>query len=764
MKNQVKIAALFLAVFCTVSFAACSKGPEEKETEKINNTLVVGYDSLEGQFNPFYKKTDADADICALTSVPLLTSDRAGSVVLKGIDGETISYNGTPYTYTGISDCTITKNDDGTVTYAFSLRHDIVFSDGEPLTADDVIFTMYVLADPAYDGADSFASLPIVGLAEYHDGMQVLADLIVAAGEGNTDFTYWTKEQQDLYWSVLKGEAGVAFAQEIVDYCIANGHASNVAQAMEAWGHSDGVTPEKEMTAADFFAYLCEAYDFVYADFAEKEAAGSSLFAIAKELASAKDPVYATAVQTGDTADSIIGINRTGDYSFTITTDGFDAAAIYKLAIDVAPLHYYGEKENFNAEARTFGFKKGDLTSVLLKNGAPLGAGPYRFVNAEAGAVSLEANENYYKGKAQIETIKCREIAGDLAKVEGIAKGSLDIAKPSLNAETVQAVKNANEDGALTGSVLTCELVEFSGYGYIGISANNVLVGRDAGSDESKYLRKALATLLAVYREEAVKAYYGEMAEVIEYPISNASWAAPHAGDAGYETAFAKDIEDAPLYTPDLNGEEKQQAALKAAITYLTAAGYTFNEADQTFTDAPQGAKMAYTIIVPGGGQGDHPAYGIALKVKEALASIGLTLNINDPADAKELWNALDTGKAELWAAAFGESLDPDMYPTYYSENVPTNDTGTGRNNYYITDDVLDQYILDARNSDDTAYRKDIYQDCLKILMDWAIEVPTYQRLDGVLFSTQRIQIDTLTPDMTPYWTWLSGIESLTLR
>ncbi|MCI8590362.1 MAG: ABC transporter substrate-binding protein [Clostridiales bacterium] len=764
MKNRKRLTALLLAVFCLMSLAACSKGPEEQAPETVSDTLVVGYDSLAGQLNPFYIKTEADTDVCALTAVRLLTSDRAGSIVLKGIDGETISYQGTPYTYTGVSDCTIEKNEDGTVTYAFTLRDDIVFSDGEPLTADDVIFTMYVLADPAYDGTIGFASLPIVGLQEYQNGMQVVADLIAEAGEENTDFTYWTKDQQEVYWSLLTGEAGTAFAQEIVDYCIANGHASNVAEAMEAWGHSDGVDPDKEMTAADFFAYLCEAYDYAYADFAEKEAAGTSLFAIAKELASKKDPIYATAVQTGDTADSIMGINRTGDYSFTITTEGFDAAAIYKLAIHIAPLHYYGDKANFDYDAGRFGFEKGNLTPILSKNGAPLGAGPYRFLNTESGVVSFEANEKYYKGQPKIQTIKFREMVGDSAKVDGITSGSLDIAKPSLNAEIVQAIKNANEEGELTGSALTCELVDFNGYGYIGISANQVLVGHDAGSDESKNLRKALATLIAVYREEAIQAYYGEMAEVIEYPISNTSWAAPRVGDAGYETAFAKDVDGEPLYDSAMTNEEKQQAALEAAIAYLIAAGYSFDEAAHTFTDAPQGAKMTYTIIVPGGGQGDHPAYGIALKVKEALASIGLTLNISDPADAKELWTALDTGKAELWAAAFGETLDPDMYPTYYSENVPTNDSGTGRNNYYVADDVLDQYILDARNSDDTAYRKDVYKDCLAILMDWAIEVPTYQRLEGILFSTQRIQIDTLTPDMTPYWTWLSGIESMTLR
>lgn len=133
---------------------------------------------------------------------------------------------------------------------------------------------------------------------------------------------------------------------------------------------------------------------------------------------------------------------------------------------------------------------------------------------------------------------------------------------------------------------------------------------------------------------------------------------------------------------------------------------------------------MAYTIIIPGNAQADHPAFGIAQKAKEALATIGITLNISDPADAQEMWTALDSGRAEMWAAAFGETLDPDMAQNYASENLPTNEGGTGRNTYFITDNTLDQLMSAARASSDTAYRKDVYRDCLNMIMDWRWRFP----------------------------------------
>lgn len=45
--------------------------------------------------------------------------------------------------------------------------------------------------------------------------------------------------------------------------------------------------------------------------------------------------------------------------------------------------------------------------------------------------------------------------------------------------------------------------------------------------------------------------------------------------------------------------------------------------------------------------------------------------------------------------------------------------------------------------------------------MDYGVEVPVYQRSECYIFSTQRVNIDSLTPDMTPYWTWMSDIINL---
>ena len=779
MKNLTKLLALLLALVMVLSvMAGCAKQEEApaeepakaeteepatetpaeepteepaEETEKAD-TLVVGYSLFSQKFTPFFADTAYDQDVAGMTQLALLGTDREGNVVMNGIEGETRAYNGTDYFYNGIADLVITENDDGTVDYDFTMRDDIVFSDGTPMTADDVIFTLYVLSDPTYTGSSTFYAQPIVGMEEYRSGMDTLFNLLVAAGRDNADFTYWDEATQTAFWADLD-QAGEKFAQEIVDYCAAYG-ATNVAEGAALWGF-DGLA--EDATAADFWAAIVEAYGGDIATASETETAGSSIYDLMENY-----DAYAIGVAVGSGAANIAGIQKTGDYSIRITLSKIDATAIYQLAQTVTPLHYYGDPALYDYDNNMFGFVKGDLSGVHAKDTEPLGAGPYVFKGYANGVVSFEANENYYKGCPKIKYIKFQETA-DSDKMTGLITGLFDITDPSFTNDVVDAIKGANSNGELVGDVVTTNSVDNLGYGYIGINANLINVGGDPGSEASKDLRKALATLFAVYREPVINAYYGDRASVINYPISNTSWAAPKPADEGYKLAYSTDVDGNVVITADMTQEEKEAAALDMAIGYLKAAGYTFDEATGKFTAAPEGASLSYEIIIPADGSGDHPAYGILTSTKNALEGIGITLNINDPADSNELWNAVDAGTQNMWTAAWQATVDPDMYQVYHSSNIPGLG-GTDSNGYHIADSELDTLIMEARSTTDQAFRKATYKQCLEIIMDWGVEIPTYQRQNCVVFSTARVNMDTVTPDITTFWGWMNDIELLEMN
>ncbi len=626
---------ILLSTLLLISLLASCAPNQSSQQSGSNPPLVVGYLPFSEKFSPFYSDSAYDVDVVNMVNVSLLTTDREGAIIYNAIDGETREFNGTNYTYYGMSNIDVNiDNDKKETTYTIKIRDDVTFSDGVPLTADDVIFNMYVLCDPSYTGSSTLYSVPIVGIKEYRENKDV---------------------------------------------------------------------------------------------------------------------------------KTISGIKKLDSYTLSVTTQGFDASAIYKIAgITIAPLHYYADRDAYNYENSNFGFTKGDLSRIAEKTTKPLGAGPYVFDRYENKVVYFTANENYYKGTPITKFVQFKE-TDEADAIAGIDTGTIDISTPSGSLSALEEIRSYNKNGELNGDTIQMSSVDNLGYGYIGINASTVKVGDDKGSEESKNLRRGFATLFSVYRGITIGSYYAEAAEIIEYPISSTSWAAPKPTDIGYEPSYSRSIDGEYLYQNAQTNEERYSTALNASIEYFKAAGYTYDESLGKFTAAPKGAKLSYQVIIPAQGSGNHPTFALLEYVRTALAKIGFTLTIYDPSDPNELWDILDTGEQEMWVAAWSASLDPDMYQIAHSDNI-IGRGGTNSNHYSIEDKDLDTLIMEARQVADIPFRKSAYKACLDIILDWAVEVPVYQRQNCVIFSNERIDMTTVTPDITTYWGWMEEIETLKMK
>lgn len=766
MKKRNRFIASLLAVAMTASLlASCGgsssgkkedqSGKQSADASKDSGAMVFASDEFNAKFSPFFAETVSDTMVSDLVNVQLLQLDRTGSIITKGIEGEKKEYNGKEYTYHGISDLDIKENSDGTVFYDFKLKDGLKFSDGEPFTIDDVIFTMYVLADPTYDGNATFFTLPIQGMDEYRNGVDTLFNLILKAGEGNTDFSKWTEEQQKTFWTDYK-KAVDAFVKEITDLCVKNGlnkEGDSIAACAANYGY-EGL--KDDATAMDFFNAMLAKYDGSVSKMSASESAGTQFGAL---MPSYND--YQVGVETGESAPNITGIQKTGENSLRIVATKVDAQMIYQLAVTVGALHYYGDKAKFDYDKNQFGFPKGDLSSMREKISKPLGAGAYAFDKYENGVVSLKANDSYYDGAPKVKNLNLKYVAEN-DKLNSILAGTTDIATPSFTTEVADAIKKANSNGELSGDKIYTTAVDALGYGYIGINSHNVCVNKEPGSEQSKDLRRAFATIFSVYRDLAISSYYGDRASVINYPITNTSWAAPQPTDDGYEIAFSKDVDGNPIYTSDMKDEDKYAAAKKAALGFLEKAGYTVQNGK--ITAAPAGAKMEYEVMIGGGGNGDHPSFMILTEAQKALAEIGMKLDINDMSNGADMWNKLNARQAEMWCAAWQATPDPDMYQVYYSDVANGGKEPGGSNYMYqIEDKDLDDMIMQARESTDQEYRKTIYRAALDKIIDWACEIPVYQRQEVTTFAANRIKVDTITPDMSSYYKWYSEIQNYEL-
>lgn len=445
---------------------------EEEESKSKYDTLVVGTDDLNAVFNPFFASTHMDTEVVERVHYKLYTNDRGGAPA----DG--LATYETPVEV---------KDSEGNIThtvYTFKLKEGLKFSDGEPVTADDVIFSYKVYCDPTYDGSTTLYTTPIVGIKEYR----------------YDDPNY--KEEVDK----LRQQADDITKQEVLDYIMNSCESDFNQYGVDVINDYTGFTnPENlegdQLKEASVKAY----YDKEVAEYYDDYVPG----AIESKFKSLEKAYIDNNIAGGTVnVPDIEGIKKIDELTVEVTIEGVDPKAIWNLAgIEVAPEHYY----SVGKDGATF--KKGDLSVIREKNDKPIGAGPYTFEKFENNVVSLVANPYFFKGKPKVPKIKYQVVA-TANTLESVILGEMDITAPTASPERVQEVKDAG---------IHYELIDNLGYGYIGINSERIT---------DLNVRKGLMHLMN--REPAINTYYSELASVIERPMSKVSWAYPEDAKAIY--------------------------------------------------------------------------------------------------------------------------------------------------------------------------------------------------------------------------------------
>lgn len=735
--------AWLLTVVLVFAATACEKEKPKPTIKDIK--LTIACSGFEGIFSPFYAELPTDQTIADLTQIALLTTDREGNVIYNGIGGETREYNGTSYSYTGPADLMVTTHDDGTVDYDFTLRTDLVFSDDTPLTADDVIFSMYVLCDPMYDGSSSFASLPIKGLKEYQTGMVpkwrlILADTPKTATIGSPD-GYYTDEEAVEFWTVFNA-TGAEYVDEIVNARIQTGWGETVCEVAAAMGYKE--LPETA-TATDLFNAMTERYGYDISDQGiDSNKVDTSFEEMLIQRLSAE---LRCGVATTASSPVIEGIQKIGTHTIRVTLERVDTQALTKMGIAVTPMHYYGDTKLYSYESNMFGFVKGNLSSVQKKSSSPLGAGPYTYFRVHDGVITMKANAKYYKGTPKTERLSFLKTS-ESKLISRLETGIVYIEEQPLDLKKITEIETVN-GGVLNGDILNVRPVDRTTYGYIGMSADGVRVGTDSASAESKALRRALATIFMYYRDAMITEYCGAYATMTDRITRS---------DASEKT-------DPHTYTVDIHGNEiladrddilrGEEAMLDVAREYLRVAGYTL--VDGRVTQSPAGGKRTFEVYLVGDETGRNPSYMLMESAQKALKELGIALKIWDYAHNEELQRVIRNERAEIWCGTWEDGYNPDTY-TLYHEN------GGMQYMFDIHDDELNTSILTAARATSEAERIKQYDRCFEIVKEWTVEIPLYEQKHAFVYRPDSIEFDSVTQDVTPHYGWTRDVAETKLK
>lgn len=459
-------------------------------------------------------------------------------------------------------------------------------------------------------------------------------------------------------------------------------------------------------------------------------------------------------LSSGDTFKGKLGdtmLNEDFDV-LKIYVHGIDPKAIWNFSVTVSPKHYYSSEEiikntDFGVQFKTQSFFE-NVLQAPSKNKLPIGAGAYAAYGGENGFyknnVITYVRNQYFETmdgrngaestalhNANIKWMKYQVVNPDKL-VSALATGSVMVGEPSASQDNVNEVSKYAHLGQKNYWT--------NGYGYVGINPKEV---------PDIEVRQAM--MMAMNTAMIVNSYYTPaLGKTVYRSMSTESWAYPE-GVSGY---------------PTVTYNSKSGKSLQKTITDLVESAGWIKGSDGVYAKGNNNRlKFVFTIA---GETTDHPAYAMFNSAAKTLNACGFDITVmTDPIALKKLAR----GELAVWAAAWSSSVDPDLYQVYHKDSSATSVENWGystilndfsgqfekdivvsagglKGETYAGEkgiiNKLSELIEDARETINTSERADIYADALDLIMELAVELPTYQRKDLVVYNRSMIDPATL--------------------
>ena len=856
MKKRILCIVLCLATLlsCSALIGCSSEDGTTDGGTTAPDAFVIMTESLDGLFNPFFATSANDSTIVAMTQLGMLTTGyENGEVSVAYGDGEAVV----------VKDYSIVHNDNNTTTYTFVIKNNIKFSDGHPLTMEDVLFNMYVYLDPVYTGSSTMYSTDIVGLKDYRtqtlggsnndddalnsaaagraqDRLKELINLyrqvgatstpgaysadaakMIAAIQAHTlssgykkavsadinsvtdaQFQAQLKADYDLALQLFREElerdyAGAKeqftqepykshpeFQDEVFCFMFLEGYVQ-VEYARDAEGKYDKtkiekLTPQYNTSVVNSKA---AAIDYVYTQESENgldrilTAWATATELMTRYTAKAKEVILEEKTAGGLTVPNISGIVSLGHTTSTtsvtigsntytvaqqhnadgtpvnsneydvlqITINGVDPKAIWNFAFAVAPQHYYAAGYTVDIANNKFGVDYGsfdymrDVIQSTRNIKLPMGAGAYKVTDRDNSdtpnedaffsnnVVYFKRNDSFLMGQPKIEKIRYRVVSASNA-IAALKEGSVHYISPQYTQYNIDELNKMASSGIVKMS--TDQL----GYGYIGINAGKV---------PNINIRKAI--MCAMDTSLALSYYSVGTAENIYWSMSTVSWAYPKD-----ELGNNDRLNDHDYPAVSFNKE----AAKQKIQEYMDAAGVSAGDSLLTLKFTIAGADLT-----------DHPTYLVFRQAAELLNEMGW--NIQVVPDTQAL-TKLTTGSLSVWAAAWGSTVDPDMYQVYHKNSTATSVLAWGYREIlanpskYVEENailnVLSAVIDEARETEDREERTELYKEAMGYVLDLAVELPVYQRDVLYAYNSKVIKSSSMPSEINPYTSPLDKI------
>ena len=661
-----------------------------------DDTLVVGVEEINGDFIGGWtnNKTDVKArrymGIEGNNGYSTVVQDEAG----QWVNNMTILEK----------EPEIVTNEDGSETTTFTIKKDLKFSDGSPITAKNYVFGPLLSSHPAYQvvtGSTNIGADTIKGYEEYHNGDKDFLDGL----ELVDDYTFKATISSDFlpYFesAALRGYGPFPF-HAITDNLTVSEDGKKLV-AKEGYQVTD---QDKER----YFKNLDTTIQKAKEDFEDDW----SFIDKADDVTESEKKEYEEAKKEHEEKIKELEAKKDGDVDPT------------ELLIEDAMLR---EANEYRANP-----------SVV--------DGPYKFNSFANNMVKLDLNENYagnFKGeKATIPHIILQTVNKNIA-VDLLENGDIDLWEAEVDGAKIDQMRAAAEAGKIGGY----NTFERNGYG-------NVTFLTDRGATKYKEVRQAIAQLMD--RNSFVQSYAGGYGVVTNGMYGTSQWMYKERG---------ADLENNPEFKKYQLNLEAANALLDKTPYKFEADGKTpwdKAKADEEFAKNPDG--FDYYRYDENGKKLQVNQYGsdespittlISNQVPVNAKQVGMEYNVTSGSFATllEYYN-FPKEDAEYTAFNMGTDFGTPFDP-YYQYNSKGFDNRTKTN-----DPKADELTVKLRQTDskDKEGYLDTWEQFEMWYNDYLPEIPLYANQNHSGYSKRVKGFDI----NTPLWESEYQINAMTIE
>ncbi len=692
----------------------------DQGTANETRPLTVATDMPNGSFNPFYDTADAavgaDKTITDITQLRLLATDKWGEIV-AGEDEPCVAYDYSVVT-TGAPEYQSAPDDYSHyyTDYYFALKDGITFSDGTPLTKNDVLFNLYMYLDPVYLGSTTLYSVDIQGLRAYRTQTTDISEqnrfenlVEERALERKQRIVDWTENDstddyndldvqqkadiakvEELFREEIEADWNTAMATDLRDYdryVDENGN-KLITQQWEIFLYSYGlITLPAHRDGSRTWYGRDNFYDTNTAT--DKNTLTKFVFAYmlsGKENASKtyKDHLY-NIINYYATANTFRQYLR-GEAIGELVGDEMTVRTVSGITLERRSSLPDGSGD------KALG-KEYDILHIRINGVDPKAirefafpVAPLKYYSSTADKFNLTAGQEYFGAEfgdyAFMQSVHAIQVPMGAGAYRASASGgtaATDIsevkASDFFSGDTVYLESNENFLLGAPKIKKLCYKVYPASLLYEGVKEGDIdiaspqltneIIENLSGADRKK-LDYTVTDALG-YGYIGINASLVQDLNIRKAIMSaiDTSLCIDYYGAGDLATAIYRPMSmalkdyyprAATAYYPfDRTGE--------TSLQYAQTAGYTLNP-DGLLVNA-KGERLKYTFIVPGDTE-DHPAYAALSYAAEILNGIGFDITVvHDSAPYYKIY----MGQVAVWADEMRSSPDPDMFEVYHKDS-----------------------------------------------------------------------------------------------